>query len=297
MARSRRRGRAITRAAGPAAGLDPRHRGSAENRSRMLRADEPSRGRDDGRAREHARLGTPTHAEGRVTLAVHAMTVSSAYIPATRGPDNELYDRGCDLVEAAMAIRRVADAPEVVRAVPAVLGCIEAALRELLWAVAALEETSARAVERRSGCTDSSAKRRSEHAARLCEPPDGSRRRRARFGSGSVARRTRAGGRKRCVSTASSVGGSGNGVQPRNGRSMSHVQVAGGSLAGNDHSLISSTVGRVDVGSSSSTARAGGSGSGGRSSDMRSSLDSRYGCAMGSPFHGSSHSTDRLHPM
>jgi hypothetical protein len=36
-----------------------------------------------------------------VTFAVHAMTVSSARTPATRAPDNELYDRGCDLVEAA----------------------------------------------------------------------------------------------------------------------------------------------------------------------------------------------------
>jgi hypothetical protein len=99
-------------------------------------------------------LGTATHAEGGVT--------SSARKPATRAPDNELYDRGCDLVEAATAIRRVADAPEASRAVPAVLGCIEAALRELLWATAALEVTSARTVEQRSGCTDPSARRRSE---------------------------------------------------------------------------------------------------------------------------------------
>lgn len=90
------------------------------------------------------------------------MTVSSARIPAARAPDNELYDRGCDLVEAATAIRRVADAPEAVRAVPAVLGCIEAALREMLWAAAALEETSARTVEQRSGSADWIAKRRAE---------------------------------------------------------------------------------------------------------------------------------------
>jgi hypothetical protein len=82
--------------------------------------------------------------------------------PRSRDAINEIYDRGCDLVEAATAIRRVADAPEAVRAVPAVLGCIEAALRELLWAVAALEETSDRAVEQRSGGTDWIAKRRSE---------------------------------------------------------------------------------------------------------------------------------------
>jgi hypothetical protein len=90
------------------------------------------------------------------------MTVSSARTPATRAPDNELYDRGCDLVEAATAIRRVADAPEAVRAVPAALGCIEAALRELLWAAAALEETSVRSVEQRSGSKDWIAARRSE---------------------------------------------------------------------------------------------------------------------------------------
>jgi hypothetical protein len=58
-----------------------------------------------------------------------------------RAPDNELYDRGADLVEAAMAIRRVAGSPEASRAVPAVLGCIESALEELEVATAALEET------------------------------------------------------------------------------------------------------------------------------------------------------------
>jgi hypothetical protein len=94
--------------------------------------------------------------------AGHAMTVSSARTPATRAPDNELFDRGCDLVEAATAIRRVADAPEAVRAVPAALGCIEAALRELLWAAAALEEMSAQTVEQRSGGKDWIATRRAD---------------------------------------------------------------------------------------------------------------------------------------
>jgi len=69
---------------------------------------------------------------------------------SARAPDNELYDRGCDLVEAAAAIRRVAGAPEGARAVPAVLGCVEAALHELLWAAAAFELTSARSIEERS---------------------------------------------------------------------------------------------------------------------------------------------------
>jgi hypothetical protein len=68
--------------------------------------------------------------------------------PVGRDADNELYDRGCDLVEAATAIRRVADAPDAARAVPAVLGCIDSALQQLLWATAALEQTTANHLER-----------------------------------------------------------------------------------------------------------------------------------------------------
>jgi hypothetical protein len=64
-----------------------------------------------------------------------------AFDRLARAPDNELYDRGADLVEAAMAIRRVAGSPEASRAVPAVLGCIESALEALEVATAALEET------------------------------------------------------------------------------------------------------------------------------------------------------------
>jgi hypothetical protein len=60
--------------------------------------------------------------------------------------DNELYDRGCDLVQAAADIRRAAESPEAVRAVPAVLGCFESALEELLWASALLEQTTHRFV-------------------------------------------------------------------------------------------------------------------------------------------------------
>lgn len=96
-----------------------------------------------------------------MTMAVRGMTVSSARRPTTRAPDNELYDRGCDLVEAATAIRRVADAPDATRAIPAILGCIEAALRELLWAAAALEQTTARTVEEK-GSADPGTRQRSE---------------------------------------------------------------------------------------------------------------------------------------
>jgi hypothetical protein len=68
---------------------------------------------------------------------------------AEREPDNELYDHGCDLVQAATAIRRSAGSPRAVRAVPAVLGCMESALEELFWAAALLEETTTRSVAER----------------------------------------------------------------------------------------------------------------------------------------------------
>jgi hypothetical protein len=42
---------------------------------------------------------------------------------------NELYDRGCDLIAAAAAIRREAGASETAPVVPALLGCIERARR------------------------------------------------------------------------------------------------------------------------------------------------------------------------
>ena len=78
--------------------------------------------------------------------------------PATdrpaRAPDNELYDRGADLVEAAMAIRRVAGSPGASRAVPAVLGCIESALEELEGATTALERAVAEVTSTTPGCPD-----------------------------------------------------------------------------------------------------------------------------------------------
>jgi hypothetical protein len=45
--------------------------------------------------------------------------------------ENELYERGAELVEAAAAIRRAAAARDAARAVPALLGCIEVAIGEL----------------------------------------------------------------------------------------------------------------------------------------------------------------------
>ena len=54
-----------------------------------------------------------------------------------RDAENELYDRGCDLVEAAAGLRHAAG-PDARRAVPAVLGCVESALGDLRLAGAAL---------------------------------------------------------------------------------------------------------------------------------------------------------------
>jgi hypothetical protein len=63
-----------------------------------------------------------------------------------RPADNELYDRGCDLVEAAMAIRRLSEDRGARRAVPALVGCIESALHELSRAVSSLDEVNGETV-------------------------------------------------------------------------------------------------------------------------------------------------------
>jgi hypothetical protein len=60
-----------------------------------------------------------------------------------RVPDNELFDRACDLLEAAAAIRRLAADPRSARAVPGLLGCIEASLDELAAAAAILQRGAA----------------------------------------------------------------------------------------------------------------------------------------------------------
>jgi hypothetical protein len=97
------------------------------------------------------------------------MNVSSDRTPRLRAADNELYDRGCDLVEAAAAIRRVSGAAEAARAVPAVIGCIESALHELLWASATLEETTTRSGAGRAGeCADPRTQARLERMQQGC---------------------------------------------------------------------------------------------------------------------------------
>jgi hypothetical protein len=74
------------------------------------------------------------------------MPLSPSSHTSKRPADHELYDRGCDLVEAAMAIRRLADEEEAERAVPALLGCVEAAMHELGCAAVSLDEVTGREV-------------------------------------------------------------------------------------------------------------------------------------------------------
>ena len=77
-------------------------------------------------------------------IRVHdqTMPLSPVSQASKRPADNELYDRGCDLVEAAMAIRGLADDPGAGRALPALLGCMETALHELGCAAASMDEIS-----------------------------------------------------------------------------------------------------------------------------------------------------------
>src|SRR4051794_26236460 len=91
-------------------------------------------------------MGSHTH-RARATASPTSRHVA-------RAPDNELYDRGADLVEAAMAIRRVAGSPDASGAVPAVLGCIESALEELDGATVALQQAVAEVTSTTPGCLD-----------------------------------------------------------------------------------------------------------------------------------------------
>jgi len=82
----------------------------------------------------------------RAALAHGACMRTSIDGVPRREADNDLYDRACDLVEAAAAIRRMAAHPEAVQAVPAVLGCVQDALGDLSVACVALEQSAADAV-------------------------------------------------------------------------------------------------------------------------------------------------------
>jgi hypothetical protein len=73
----------------------------------------------------------------------------------SRIPYDDIYDSACDLVEATARMRRAAATLEDAQLAPALLGCIEAALRDLLWTAAAFEQTSVRlTTEYRRGQAD-----------------------------------------------------------------------------------------------------------------------------------------------
>ncbi len=57
-------------------------------------------------------------------------------------PDIELYDHACELVEATTAIRRAVAEPDSTDAVPALLVCVEAALRDLAFVADGLERAT-----------------------------------------------------------------------------------------------------------------------------------------------------------
>ena len=105
-----------------------------------------------------------------VPMGSHPHMARAPAAPASRhvarAPDNELYDRGADLFEAATAIRRVAGSPGASRAVPAVLGCIESALEELEGAAAALERAVADAASTTPDCPDRRTERVTERMHR-----------------------------------------------------------------------------------------------------------------------------------
>jgi hypothetical protein len=88
--------------------------------------------------------------------------------PGGRDPVNELYDRGCDLVEAALAIRMVTSGSGVAPAVPALLACIECALDELSSATGSLTESRRLVSGERSGANcDAPAEAAVEHLRRV----------------------------------------------------------------------------------------------------------------------------------
>src|SRR3954471_17875372 len=78
----------------------------------------------------------------------------------TREADNELYDHACELVEAAVAVRNSADRSEAVRALPAVLGCVQEAIRELTVASGAMERSATEALQAGPPVVDADWKRR-----------------------------------------------------------------------------------------------------------------------------------------
>jgi hypothetical protein len=94
-----------------------------------------------------ARAGVTAWQRGAHRNTVARMRRSAIGRRSSRPPESELYDRGSELVEAAAAIRRLAGTPGAAPAVPAVLGCVEESLHQLLGGMTELERTSVGALD------------------------------------------------------------------------------------------------------------------------------------------------------
>jgi hypothetical protein len=88
---------------------------------------------------------------------VETQTPDSA-VAAARDPANELFDRACDLLAAAEAMRPAAGQRGSAPAIAATLGCVETALEALVDAAAAMRAEMGRQLARDDGCA-------SEHAS------------------------------------------------------------------------------------------------------------------------------------
>jgi hypothetical protein len=88
-----------------------------------------------------------------MAVTVHAMSIVTTThrptIAAQRDPATELYERACDLIEAAAGLRDAADRNGNQPAVAATLGCIEIALADIAATGELLAEGVAHSIDGR----------------------------------------------------------------------------------------------------------------------------------------------------
>lgn len=89
--------------------------------------------------------------------------MSTREATTARDAVNDLYDHGCDLVDAAAELHSGTDAAGAARAVPAVTGCLETALRELALTAAGLERAAIAGGDDGSGAPCSRQRRARRH--------------------------------------------------------------------------------------------------------------------------------------
>lgn len=92
-------------------------------------------------------------------------------------PESALFDAGCDLLDAARRLALAADAPDISRAVPATIGCIEASLADLSEACGRLRGAEGVSAGRRETLHElSGALRRAQLAGAAARSAPGGRR-------------------------------------------------------------------------------------------------------------------------